>query len=80
MEYFGVIAGLLYLFLEIRQHRAMWLVGLLMSLAYVWVFFDTKVYANMGLQIYYAVVSVYGYWKWRRVSRGDDLSRSTNAQ
>ena len=32
LEYFGVLTGLLYLFLEIRQHRAMWVVGFLTSL------------------------------------------------
>ena len=39
LEYFGVLTGLLYLFLEIRQHRAMWVVGFLTSLVYVFVFF-----------------------------------------
>ena len=34
LEYFGVLTGLLYLFLEIRQHRAMWVVGFLTSLVY----------------------------------------------
>ena len=42
LEYFGVLTGLLYLFLEIRQHRAMWVVGFLTSLVYVFVFFFSK--------------------------------------
>lgn len=42
LEYFGVLTGLLYLFLEIRQHRAMWVVGFLTSLVYVFVFFLKK--------------------------------------
>ena len=37
LEYFGVITGLLYLFLEIKQHKAMWVVGFLTSLVYVFV-------------------------------------------
>ena len=53
LEYFGVLTGLLYLFLEIRQHRAMWVVGFLTSLVYVFVFFFSKIYADMGLNIYY---------------------------
>ena len=53
MEYFGVLTGLLYLLLEIRQHRAMWVVGFLTSLVYVFVFFFSKIYADMGLNIYY---------------------------
>ncbi len=52
LEYFGVLSGLLYLFLEIRQHRAMWIVGFLTSFVYVFVFFFSKIYADMGLNIY----------------------------
>lgn len=66
LEYFGVITGLIYLFLEIKQHRAMWIVGFITSLVYVFVFFDAKVYADMALNSYYVVISVYGFWKWSR--------------
>ena len=66
LEYFGVLTGLLYLFLEIRQQRAMWVVGFLTSLIYVFVFFFSKIYADMGLNIYYVVISIYGFWQWTR--------------
>ena len=66
LEYFGVLTGLLYLFLEIRQHRAMWVVGFLTSLVYVFVFFFSKIYADMGLNIYYVAISIYGFWQWTR--------------
>lgn len=66
LEYFGVLTGLLYLLLEIKQHRAMWVVGFLTSLVYVFVFFFSKIYADMGLQVYYVAISVYGFWLWRR--------------
>lgn len=66
LEYFGVITGLLYLFLEIKQHKAMWVVGFLTSLVYVFVFLFAKLYADMGLQIYYVGISVYGFWLWSR--------------
>ena len=68
LEYFGVLTGLLYLFLEIRQHRAMWVVGFLTSLVYVFVFFFSKIYADMGLNIYYVAISIYGFWQWTRKS------------
>lgn len=66
LEYFGVLTGLLYLFLEIKQHRAMWLVGFLTSLVYVFVFFFSKIYADMGLNIYYVAISVYGFLQWSK--------------
>jgi nicotinamide mononucleotide transporter len=66
LEYFGVASGLLYLFLEIKQHRAMWIVGILSSLVYVAVFFLSKVYAQMGLNTYNVLISIYGLWLWSR--------------
>ena len=57
LEYFGVITGLLYLFLEIKQHKGMWVVGFLTSLVYVFVFLSAKIYADMGLQTYYVGIS-----------------------
>lgn len=66
LEYFGVLTGLLYLFLEIKQNRSMWVVGFLTSLVYVFVFFFSKIYADMGLNIYYATISIYGFWQWRQ--------------
>ena len=66
MEYFDVLTGLLYLFLEIKQHRAMWVVGFLTSLVYVFVFFFSKIYADMGLNIYYVAISVYGFLQWSK--------------
>ncbi len=70
LEYFGVITGLLYLFLEIRQRNIMWVVGLLTSLVYVLVFFFAKIYADMGLQVYYVGISIYGLYQWTRKGRG----------
>jgi nicotinamide mononucleotide transporter len=64
LEYFGVVTGLLYLFLEIKQHRAMWVVGIFSSLVYVYVFFVSKVYATMGLYCYNVIISVYGFSQW----------------
>ena len=69
LEYFGVLTGLLYLLLEIKQHRAMWVVGFLTSLVYVFVFFYSKIYADMGLQVYYVAISVYGFWQWTRTDK-----------
>lgn len=83
LEYFGVITGLLYLLLEIRQHKAMWVVGFLTSLAYVFVFFSAKVYADMGLQVYYVLISIYGFYQWSRKGKsvareGENTAREEN--
>lgn len=73
LEYFGVLSGLLYLWLEIRQHRAMWIVGFLTSLTYVFVFFFSKIYADMGLNVYYVAISIYGFRKWTQGKKQEEI-------
>ncbi len=51
----------------------MWIVGLLTSLTYVFVFFFAKIYADMGLNIYYVAISIYG---WREWAKGNDLAQT----
>ena len=65
VEVFGVVTGLLYLYFQIKQQSWMWVVGFLTGLVYVWVFYTSAVYANMCLQLYYVVASVYGFWLWK---------------
>ena len=62
----SVKAFLLYLGLEIVQHRAMWIVGFVTSFVYIFVFFFSKFYADMSLNIYYVCISIYGFWQWHK--------------
>jgi nicotinamide mononucleotide transporter len=64
LEIFAVITGLLYVYLEIKQNKLMWIIGIISSLVFIFVFFDAKIYAQMGIYGYYVLISVYGYWKW----------------
>lgn len=75
LEYFGVLTGLLYLWLEIKQHRVMWVVGFLTSLVYVFVFFSAKIYADMGVNIYYVGISIYGLWQWSRTRKAKTMDK-----
>jgi len=65
-EILGAILGILYIFFSIRQNILTWPTGLITSVLYVIVFFDARLYADMGLQVYYVVISVYGWYFWLR--------------
>jgi len=64
IEVFGAIAGILYVFLEIRQNIWLWPVGIITSAVYIWVFFTGKLYADMSLQVYYLIISFLGWYWW----------------
>ena len=71
IEIFGVVTGILYVILEVKQNRFLWPLGIITSAAYIYIFFTGKFYADMGLQVYYVLISIYGWYYW---SRGGEKS------
>ena len=66
LEYAGVITGFIYLWLEIKQKPSMWLLGGICSFLYVFIFAFSRIYADMGFNIYNFVISIYGFYQWRK--------------
>ncbi len=69
LEVFGTATGLLYIFLSIKEKIYLWPVGLITSTVYIYIFFTSKFYADMGLQFYYVFVSIYGWFYWVKGSK-----------
>jgi nicotinamide mononucleotide transporter len=63
-ELLGAILGILYVVFSIRQNILTWPTGLLTSLLYIVVFFNSGLYAAMSLQVYYVAISFYGWYFW----------------
>jgi nicotinamide mononucleotide transporter len=71
IEIVGVTTGLAYIFLSIKQNIWCWLFGIISSTLYLFVFFDSKIYADMLLQAYYVIMGVYGWIHWAGADRLD---------
>jgi len=76
IEIVGAILSLIYIYLSIKQKVSLWFFGIVSSLFYIVVFFQTKLYADMSLQFYYVVISIYGWIKWNdgKSDNGEELS------
>lgn len=72
IEGLGVITALIYLFFSIRQKIWLWPFGILTSAFYIYVFFKGRLYADMGLQVYYLIISFYGWYFWIFGAKGQD--------
>ena len=70
LEIFGAIASVLYLLLEIKQYKLMWIVGAVSSAVYAVVFGIEGLYASMALQCYYFCISFYGWSEWKKNKKG----------
>ena len=71
IEITGAILSLIYLYLSINQKVSLWFFGIVSSVFYIVVFFQSKLYADMSLQFYYVVISVYGWINWKHGKSGD---------
>lgn len=84
LELFGVVSTIVYLVLSIRQSIWLWPLGALSSAIYIAVYFANKFYADMGLQTYYLIISIYGFVAWlahkNRKGRELAVSRTTARQ
>ena len=64
IELIGAIAGMVYIFLSIKQNIWLWPIGIINVTLYIYVFFISKFYADMGLQFFYLFISIYGWYNW----------------
>ena len=63
-ELIAVLVTLVAVFLTTRQNIWCWPVGMVSVVLYTFVFFSSKLYADMGLQVLYFALSAYGWWAW----------------
>jgi len=66
MEIFTLVTGVAYIILEIRKKNLMWIVGIITSLAAMYMFWQGRLYASFGLNTYYFLISFWGLYQWRK--------------
>jgi nicotinamide mononucleotide transporter len=67
-EFAAVAFGVAYILLAIREHRACWVAGGISTALYAAVFVDAGLPMQAALQLLYVVLSVYGWFAWRRAA------------
>jgi nicotinamide mononucleotide transporter len=64
LELFAAIVGAVSVWLSVRQNILSWPTAIVNVVLYAIVFYQAKLYADMGLQVIYAILSVYGWYEW----------------
>ncbi|WGS51692.1 nicotinamide riboside transporter PnuC [Paraburkholderia sp. D15] len=81
LEITGVIVSALAIWLTARRYMSCWPVGLASVALYGWIFYDAKLYSDMLLQGAFALLQVYGWWRWiAQRSQADGKARRVDAQ
>ncbi|HNW17687.1 MAG TPA: nicotinamide riboside transporter PnuC [Sphingorhabdus lacus] len=71
IELAAVLLGLANIVLIIRRSVWNFPVAVAMVSLYFFIFRDARLYSDAGLQVFFLVVNLYGWWNWHR-SKGDD--------
>ncbi len=64
LEVVAVAFGIVSVFLSVREHIWSWPTGIINVTLYTVLFYQTGLYSDMGLQVVYFVLSIYGWYEW----------------
>lgn len=70
-EIAGVVFGIASVWLIVKESVLGWPTGLVNVGLFIVVFWKARLYADMGLQVVYVVLCLYGWWAWRHGGKLD---------
>jgi len=74
-ELSAMILALAYLLLAVRQIIWCWLAAFVSTLIYSGVFLQAQLYMDAALQVFYALMAIYGWSQWRHGGHADSALR-----
>ncbi len=66
LEWLGVFTGILCVWLAAKNNIWNWPIAIISVSIYIFIFFESKLYADMGLQFYFFAMNAYGWYFWSR--------------
>ena len=65
LDILTTLLALIYIVLEYRASILLWLVGILMPLLDIWLYYSHGLYGDAAMAVYYTGAALYGYMVWR---------------
>lgn len=67
LELLAVLLALAYVLLAMKQSLWCWPAALLSTLLYVHIMWNSALLSDALLQVYYAGMAIYGWWRWQQL-------------
>ena len=71
LELIALVLSLAMVALNMRVNPLGWPLAIVSSLLYFLVFWDSRLYGEASLQIFFAIVALWGWWQWLRGTMDD---------
>jgi len=66
LELVAVLFAIVYLLLVVKENILCWPSALISTFIFLYIFWQVKLYMESGLQLYYIVMAVYGWYQWKK--------------
>lgn len=72
LEWIGAITCIGCVYLAAKQNIWNWLIGIISVIAYTIVFYESALYSDAALQIYFLGTGIYGWYFWLKKAESDE--------
>ena len=72
LEFVGVVTGAVAVWLSTKASIWSWPVGAVSVALFFFLFFQIQLYPDMGLQMFFFVTNVQGWWRWTHPKPGEE--------
>jgi len=76
MEWAAVVLALGYVWLAARQNSWCWVCAFASTAIYTWLFWQVTLPFQAGLNLFYMIMAIYGYYQWHHGAEGESQVRS----
>jgi nicotinamide mononucleotide transporter len=82
LEFLAFVFGIASVFYAKKENILVYPTGLVTTVITVYLLYQAKYFADMTMNVYYSVMSVYGWYKWTSKSNGPNLeiTRTTHRE
>jgi len=69
VEFIGTVTGFFSVWLAAKSNVLTWPIGLINVFCFFCIFYQVRLYSDMFLQVYFFVISIYGWIAWKNQDR-----------
>ena len=75
VEFFGTLAGFVAVVISAKAHPLSWPIGIINVVLLFFLFYQTGLYPDMSLQVFFLITNIMGWWRWKNPDVGEEDHR-----